>query len=113
MKAVIVSALVGLASAAPSALAGVNYNQWWDAGCNGRALLGGSLTQGFCTIVESFPGASIKLTPTSPCPEGTSPQVTISTTNDCDNDEPDWTFIATDECVNVTIQPSAIHLNCV
>ncbi|KAL7904841.1 hypothetical protein GGI35DRAFT_462034 [Trichoderma velutinum] len=113
MKVTILSALVGLASAAPSALAGVDYAQWFTADCSGRAFLTGSLTQGFCTIFESFPGSSIKLTQTSPCPAGTSPQVTVSTTNDCDNDQPDWTFIATGECIDVSITPSAIHLNCV
>ncbi|KAL7933147.1 hypothetical protein V8C35DRAFT_305057 [Trichoderma chlorosporum] len=113
MKATIIFGLAGLASAAPSALAGVYYSQWWEAGCNGQALLSGSLTQGFCTIVESFPGLSVKLTQTSPCPAGTSPQITISTTNDCDNDQPDWTFAATGECIDISIDPSAIHLNCV
>ncbi|UKZ74936.1 hypothetical protein TrVFT333_002606 [Trichoderma virens FT-333] len=110
---ILLSALAGLASAAPSALAGAYYEQWWDEGCNGRALLGGSLTQGYCTIFEDFPGKSIKITQTNPCPIGTSPQITISSTNDCNNDQPDWTFAATSVCINVSIQPSAVHLNCV
>ncbi|PTB68466.1 hypothetical protein BBK36DRAFT_1138585 [Trichoderma citrinoviride] len=110
---VLASALTGLASAAPSALASVYYEQWWDPGCNGRALLGGTLTQGFCTVVEDFPGQSVKLTLNNPCPAGTTPQVTVSSSNDCDNGPVDWTFGATGECIDVSIQPSAIHLNCV
>ncbi|KAL7957796.1 hypothetical protein V8C34DRAFT_284410 [Trichoderma compactum] len=114
MKAIILSALVGMASASPQALASVFYNQWLGAGCEGQALLGATLTQGSCTGVESFPSASIKLTTRTPCPAGTSPQVALSSVaNDCDNDQPDWTFIATGQCLNVAIQPSTITLNCV
>ncbi|KAL7949327.1 hypothetical protein V8C42DRAFT_310604 [Trichoderma barbatum] len=113
MKVTIIAALAGLASAAPSAIAAVDYEQWWDAGCNGRALLTGSLAQGFCTRFESFPGQSVRITQTSPCPAGTSPQITISTTSDCENDQPDWTFAATGECIDVSLTPSAMHLFCV
>ncbi|RFU78636.1 hypothetical protein TARUN_3606 [Trichoderma arundinaceum] len=109
---VLASTLVALASSAATALGGVEYLQWWDAGCNGRALLSGGLTQGFCTVFENFPGQSIKLTQTSPCPAGTSAVITVSSTNNCDA-EPDWTFEATGECLDVSIQPQAIHLNCV
>ncbi|KAL7810251.1 hypothetical protein V8C44DRAFT_332728 [Trichoderma aethiopicum] len=106
-------ALVGLASAAPSAIATVEYEQWWDPGCQGRALLGGTLAQGYCVRTENFPGQSVKLTVTSPCPEGTSPQVTVSSSDDCDNGPIDWTFGATGECIDVAIQPISFHLNCV
>ncbi|KAM0485498.1 hypothetical protein ACHAPX_001485 [Trichoderma viride] len=113
MKVIILSsALAGLASAATTALAGVNYEQWFQSGCPGRAFLSGSLTDGFCTVFENFPGQSILLTQTSPCPAGTSPQITVSTTNDCDS-QPDWTFDTVGECIEVSIVPQAVHLNCV
>ncbi|KAL7925974.1 hypothetical protein ACQKWADRAFT_318546 [Trichoderma austrokoningii] len=112
MAIIFSSALAGLASAATTPLASVGYQQWFDSGCPGRVLMGGSLTQGFCTVFENFPGQSILLTLTTPCPAGTSPQVTVSTTNDCDS-QPDWTFDTFGECIEVPIQPQAIHLNCV
>lgn len=110
---ILASTIVGLASAAATTVGSVFYEQWWFPGCNDRALLSGTLTDGFCTIVENFPGQSVKLTQTSPCPAGTSAKITVSSTNDCDNDQPDWTFDATGECIDVDIQPQAFHLNCV
>ncbi|KAH0492101.1 hypothetical protein TgHK011_007068 [Trichoderma gracile] len=110
---VLAFALAGLAAAAPSAIASVSYEQWWDPGCEGRALLGGNLAQGYCTRVESFPGQSVKITLTNPCPEGTTAQITVSSSDDCDNGPIGWTFGATGECIDVAIQPSAMHMNCV
>ncbi|PTB41132.1 uncharacterized protein TrAFT101_006277 [Trichoderma asperellum] len=106
------SFLAGLTSAATTTLGSIYYEQWFNSDCSGQAFLTGSLTDGFCTVFENFPGESILLTQTTPCPAGTSPQITVSTTNDCDS-QPDWTFDTIGHCIEVSIQPQAIHLNCV
>ncbi|KAL7893026.1 hypothetical protein HDV63DRAFT_385920 [Trichoderma sp. SZMC 28014] len=114
MKVIVLSAaLGGLASAAATTTYGsVEYQQWGAAGCASELILQGDLTDGFCTVFENFPGQSIFLTQLTPCPAGTTAQVTVSTTNDCDS-PPDFTFDTIGECIEVSITPQAIHLNCV
>ncbi|KAK5993991.1 hypothetical protein PT974_07430 [Cladobotryum mycophilum] len=117
MKAVLVaSALLGLSSAATIVKAGVHYEEWFTEDCAGKPFSWFDLIDGSCSAIEQFPVKSIKLTPTNPCPAGTSFQVRISTQDSstgCDDKNPAGIYVASGSCINVSYWPATFQAKCI
>ncbi|KAF4342446.1 integral membrane protein [Fusarium beomiforme] len=93
----------------------VSVEEWLNGDCNGRPFITANLFAGVggtsCVNIEQFPVTNIKLSLVTPCKDGSTPVVKISSV-ECAKFKTDAVLIADGSCNSVDFDPWAFQISC-